>query len=231
MSFRLITLLISALLTTSVIAANPEPVDLNKVSYSIGYTISNSLIHDFPDVNQSELSKGFEQGLTGTQAKYSKEEMKANMTRFQKQAILLRYVKMQKLAQTNKTEAEKFFADNKLKPGVVTLPSGLQYKIIKAAQGNKPSDKDQVVVKYTGQMLNGEVFDSNEKPGDKPNTFSLSAVIPGWQEALKLMPKGSIWEIYVPASLAYGQRGNRDRISPNAALIYKIQLIDIQAGN
>ncbi|MDQ2995114.1 MAG: FKBP-type peptidyl-prolyl cis-trans isomerase [Pseudomonadota bacterium] len=237
------TLLISGLLSASVYAApgvktttdNPaqsaKPVDTNKVSYSIGYTMGLNLIQEFNTLNQAELVAGFQQGLAGSQAKFTKEDMQATLIAFQQQAMQNRYSQLQKLSDSNKTEAAKFFANNKSKPGVVALSSGLQYKVVKPGQGAKPTESDRVFVKYTGKLLNGEVFDSSDELGDKPASFTLKGVIPGWTEALKLMPKGSTWEVYVPANLAYGESGTRGKIGPNAALIFTIQLIDIQPGS
>lgn len=234
MQFRVMTtVLISGLLSASVYAApsansSNASADTSKVSYSIGYTMGINLMQEFNTLNQAELVAGFQQGLSGGQAKYTKEDMQTTLIQFQQQAMQNRYSQLQKLSETNKSEASKFFTSNKAKPGVVTLPSGLQYKIIKAGQGNKPTDTDRVSVKYTGKLLNGEVFDSSEELGDKPASFALSGVIPGWREALKLMPKGSTWEVYIPSNLAYGEAGTRGKIGPNAALVFTIQLVDIQ---
>ena len=110
------------------------------------------------------------------------------------------------------------------------LPSGLQYKIITAGSGKKPQKEDTVTVEYTGRLINGDVFDSTEKTG-KPATFKLSQVIPGWTEALQLMPAGSTWEVYVPANLAYGSRNVGGPIGPNETLIFNIHLISVAKSN
>ena len=109
----------------------------------------------------------------------------------------------------------------------MALPSGLQYKIVEAGKGLKPSKEDTVTVDYTGRLINGEVFDSSEKTG-KPATFKVSQVIPGWTEALQMMPAGSTWEVYVPSALAYGPRSVGGPIGPNETLIFKIHLISIE---
>ena len=118
-------------------------------------------------------------------------------------------------------------SENKNKPGVVALPSGLQYKVVETGHGAKPSKNDTVTVEYTGRLINGTVFDSTEKAG-KPATFKVSQVIPGWTEALQLMPAGSTWEIYVPANLAYGPRSVGGPIGPNETLIFKVHLISVK---
>lgn len=125
----------------------------------------------------------------------------------------------------NKIDGQTFLANNAKKPGVVTLPSGLQYKIITAGSGPKPTDNDTVVVEYKGTSIDGKVFDQT-KPG-APATFPVGQVIPGWTEALKLMPVGSTWEIYVPANLGYGEQGAPPVIGPNQALVFSIHLINI----
>ena len=113
---------------------------------------------------------------------------------------------------------------------MVSLPSGLQYKIIKTGTGVKPTKEDMVTVEYTGRLLNGEVFDSTEKTG-KPVSFKLTQVIPGWTEALQLMPAGSTWEVYIPAKLAYGSRNVGGSIGPNETLIFNVHLIEVKADD
>ncbi len=127
----------------------------------------------------------------------------------------------------NQIDGNAFLTANKKKPGVVALPSGLQYKIITEGKGAKPHDADTVTVDYAGTLVNGTEFDSSYKRG-QPATFQVSAVIPGWTEALKLMPTGSTWEVYIPSALAYGDQGAPPIIGPNEVLIFKIHLINIE---
>ncbi len=127
----------------------------------------------------------------------------------------------------NKIEGEAFLAANKTKPGVVTLPDGLQYKIITEGTGAQPTDDDTVTVHYAGTLIDGTEFDSSYKRG-QPATFPVKGVIPGWTEALKLMKVGSTWELYIPASLAYAEQGSPPVIGPNQTLIFKVNLINIQ---
>ncbi len=122
---------------------------------------------------------------------------------------------------------EAFLAANKNKPGIKTLPDGLQYKVIKQGHGAAPTDNDTVTVDYAGTLIDGTEFDSSYKRG-QPATFQVSAVIPGWTEALKMMKTGSEWELYIPATLAYGDQGAPPVIGPNQVLIFKIHLIDVQ---
>ncbi len=135
--------------------------------------------------------------------------------------------KMQEAGAANKTEGEAFLAANKSKDGVVTLPSGLQYKILTAGTGPKPTASDSVVCNYRGTLINGTEFDSSYKRG-QPATFGVGQVIKGWTEALQLMPVGSKWQLFIPSSLAYGERGAGAEIGPNATLIFEVELLSIQ---
>jgi len=128
---------------------------------------------------------------------------------------------------SNKKEGEDFLAANKSKEGVVTLPSGLQYKVLKEGTGPKPSPADSVVCNYRGTLINGTEFDSSYKRG-QPATFPVNGVIKGWTEALQLMPVGSKWQLFIPPDLAYGQRGAGADIGPNATLIFEVELLSIQ---
>lgn len=122
---------------------------------------------------------------------------------------------------------EAFLNANKNKPGVVTLPDGLQYKVLSPGTGPKPALTDTVTVDYAGRLVDGTEFDSSYKRGE-PATFPVNGVIPGWVEVLQLMPVGSTWELYIPANLAYGERGAPPVIGPNQTLIFKVKLIDIK---
>lgn len=131
------------------------------------------------------------------------------------------------IKEKNKQIGASFLDQNKNKQDVVTLPDGLQYKVITAGTGPKPGLNDTVVVDYQGSLISGKVFDSSYQRGE-PATFPVSGVITGWQEALQLMNKGSTWMIYIPSELAYGERGAPGSIGPNETLIFKVHLLDIQ---
>ena len=136
---------------------------------------------------------------------------------------------MQETAAANKKDGDAFLAANKGKEGVVTLPSGLQYKIVKEGTGPKPTAQDTVECNYKGTLIDGTEFDSTAKHGGKPATFPVGGVIKGWTEALQLMPVGSKWQLFIPGDLAYGQRGAGGVIGPNATLIFEVELVSIQA--
>jgi len=135
----------------------------------------------------------------------------------------------QNQSEVNKAQGEAFLATNKAKPGVVTLPDGLQYRVITAGSGLQPKANDTVTVNYAGRLINGTEFDSSYTRG-QPASFPVSGVIPGWVEALQLMKTGATWELYVPAALAYGERGSPPNIGPNEMLIFKVNLISVQPG-
>lgn len=133
-------------------------------------------------------------------------------------------------ADKNKKDGDAFLQQNKTKPGVVSLPDGLQYKVLVAGNGAKPEEKDMVTVEYVGSFIDGKEFDNSAKHGGSIN-FPVGQVIPGWVEALKLMPVGSTWEIYIPPTLAYGDKGVPPVIGPNQTLIFKIKLIDAKKSS
>jgi FKBP-type peptidyl-prolyl cis-trans isomerase FklB len=145
------------------------------------------------------------------------------MAVFQKEMM----AKQQAMADKNKKEGEAFLAENKKKEGVKTLPSGVQYKVIKAGTGKKPKLTDTVTVHYRGTLIDGTEFDSSYKRG-QPASFQVSGVIPGWTEALQLMGEGAKWQLFVPSNLAYGERGTGGPIGPNATLIFEVELISVQ---
>lgn len=173
------------------------------------------------------VARGLRDGQTGAKTALTEDEARAAQQQFQ---MAVRQ-KMQSAAQsqgaTNRKAGEDFLAANKAKPGVITLPSGLQYKILKEGDGPKPTASDTVTCNYRGTLINGTEFDASSKHGG-PQSFPVGGVIKGWTEALQLMPVGSKWELYIPADLAYGDRGAGQDIGPGSALIFEIELLGIQ---
>jgi FKBP-type peptidyl-prolyl cis-trans isomerase FklB len=164
--------------------------------------------------------------MSGGKPLLTEQEIKDVITALQKDLQAKQQEKMRVLAEKNKKEGESFLAENKKKDGVITLASGLQYKIIKNGGGKMPKATDSVTVNYRGTLIDGTEFDSSIKRG-QPATFQVSGVIPGWTEALQLMREGSKWQLFIPSNLAYGERGAGGSIGPNAVLIFEVELISI----
>jgi len=173
------------------------------------------------------FSKGLNDSLSGKKTLLAEEEIKAEMNNLMKDLMNKRVERLKKAAEENKKEGEAFLAENKKKEGVTTLPSGLQYKIIKEGTGRTPSIDDTVVTNYKGSLIDGTEFDSSYKRG-KLATFPVKGVIPGWTEALQLMKEGAKWQLFIPSSLAYGKRGAGAKIGPDKTLIFEIELISIK---
>jgi len=183
---------------------------------------------DSVDVDPNILLRGMKDGLAGAKPLLTDDEAKATMVALQADLRKKQEEKMQAEAEVNKTKGEAFLADNKTKQGVVTLPSGLQYKILTEGTGPKPAVTDTVVCNYKGTLLDNTEFDSSYKRG-QPATFPVSGVIKGWTEALQLMPVGSKWQLFIPSELAYGARGGPGGgIGPNATLVFEVELMSIQ---
>lgn len=229
MKMKLIATAVMTMSLTSAFAATDATTlstDVQKLSYSIGVDLGKNIKKQGIDIEVPALSKGIQDAMSGTALQMTDEEMKDTLMKFQKDLMTKRAAQYEKLSGENKSKGEAFLNANRLKAGVVALNSGLQYKIVTAGTGPKPQKDDMVTVEYTGKLINGDVFDSTEKAG-KPASFRLSEVIPGWTEALQLMPVGSTWELYVPANLAYGARNVGGMIGPNETLIFTVHLISI----
>jgi FKBP-type peptidyl-prolyl cis-trans isomerase FklB len=199
----------------------------DKVSYAIGMNIGKSLHKDSVDIDPAIFSRGVKDALTSAKPLLTEEEMKTVLTALQGQLRQQQEVAARATGEANRKAGEAFLAENKTKDGVVTLPSGLQYKIITPGTGPKPTATDTVVCNYRGTLLDGTEFDSSYKRG-QPATFPVSGVIKGWTEAVQLMPVGSKWQLFIPASLAYGDRGAGPDIGPDSTLIFEVELVSIQ---
>ncbi|PJE13942.1 MAG: hypothetical protein CK430_05585 [Legionella sp.] len=212
---------------TSAPSATSLSTDTDKLSYSIGADLGKNFKKQGIDISPAAMAKGLQDGMSGGQLLLTEDQMKEVLNKFQKELMMKRSAEFNKKSEENKSRGEAFLKDNKSKDGVVSLPSGLQYKILEKGDGAKPAKEDTVTVEYTGRLINGQVFDSTEKTG-KPATFKVSQVIPGWTEALQLMPSGSTWEVYIPSDLAYGPRSVGGPIGPNETLIFKIRLLSVK---
>lgn len=194
--------------------------ETDKISYSLGLSIASNLISSgVKTINAEAFNDAMSTVFAGQMPEIMPDE--ANN-------ILQDYFDKMQKEQGNaaKQEGEKFLAENKEKEGVVTLASGLQYKILKEGNGPKPKASDTVKCHYEGRLINGQVFDSSIRRGE-PAEFPVSGVIAGWVEALQLMPVGSKWQLYIPSELAYGTHGAGQSIGPNATLIFDVELLSI----
>jgi FKBP-type peptidyl-prolyl cis-trans isomerase FklB len=217
----------------STTAKKPGPAPLvlktpkDKASYAIGMNIGKGLHKDSVDVDPAILLRGLKDGMAGGKTLLTDDEAKSAMVAIQADLRKKQEAKMAVVGDANKKEGDEFLAQNKTKEGVVTLPSGLQYKILKEGTGPKPSASDSVVCNYKGTLIDNTEFDSSYKRG-QPATFPVGQVIKGWTEVLQLMPVGSKWQVFVPSDLAYGPRAPGGAIGPNATLIFEIELLSIQ---
>ena len=204
-----------------------------RVSYAIGMMYGHNFQAQAIEVDTDMLIRGLKDIQSGGTTLLTPQEMRETLTEYQKSLAAKRQktledagVKNEEVAAKNKAEGEAFLAKNKTKPGVVTLPDGLQYKIITNGDGTIPTPTDDVTVHYRGMYIDGTEFDNSYKRG-LPRHFSLrSAIIPGWAEALSNMKVGSKWQLFLPPELAYGERG-RPGIQPNSVLIFEIELLSI----
>jgi FKBP-type peptidyl-prolyl cis-trans isomerase FklB len=219
----------SLAISATVRAAEPPPLQGEKarLGYSIGMDIGSTLKRQSIEVDADWLAKGLKDAYTGGKTLLTEEEARAQIQEFQKKLMEKQAEAMKQLSEKNKAEGEKFLAENAKKEGVKTLPSGLQYKVITPGTGKTPKATDTVTTHYKGTLIDGTEFDSSYKRGE-PATFPVAGVIPGWTEALQLMKEGAKWQLFLPPSLAYGERGAGRDIGPNATLIFDVELISVQ---
>jgi FKBP-type peptidyl-prolyl cis-trans isomerase FklB len=197
-----------------------------KRGYALGVQISTDIARQGIEVDPQLLLQGMGDVLTGNKLLMTFEDMNATLADMQKEQREKMAAAMKEFSEKNKKDGEAFLAANKAKEGIVALPSGLQYKVLKAGDGKKPGLDDKVVCNYRGTLIDGTEVDSSYKRNE-PSTLPITGVIKGWTEALQLMPVGSKWQIFVPSDLAYGERGNRGSIGPNATLIFEVELLSI----
>ena len=202
--------------------------DRDKESYALGLNIAKGLQAQGVDVDTALLLRGVKDTLSGAKPLLTDDEVRVALAKLQADVRQKQEEQRKLLGDKNLKEGEAFLAANKAKDGVVTLPSGLQYKVLTQGTGPKPAATDMVVCQYRGTLLDGTEFDSSYKRG-QPATFQLNRVIKGWTEALQLMPVGSKWQLFIPPDLAYGDRGAPGSpIGPNATLIFEVELMKIQ---
>jgi FKBP-type peptidyl-prolyl cis-trans isomerase FklB len=199
----------------------------DKLSYAIGLNVGRSLQKDSIAVDPEILAQGVKDALSGDKTLMTDEEAKAAIVAIQADLRKKQEEMMKAAGEVNKKQGDAFLAANKTKEGVIALPSGLQYKVVTAGTGPKPAATDSVVCNYRGTLIDGTEFDSSYKRG-QPATFPVGQVIPGWTEALQLMPVGSKWQLFIPPNLAYGERSPSPVIGVNSTLIFDIELLSIQ---
>lgn len=200
----------------------------DKVSYALGMNLGTNLHKETVEVDPAIVLRGLKDALASGKMLLTEDEARAVLTQLQTEVRGKQQEKMKVAGEMNKKESVEFLAANKAKEGVVTLPSGLQYKILTAGTGPKPAVSDTVVCNYRGTLISGTEFDSSYKRG-QPASFPVNGVIKGWTEALQLMPVGSKWQLFVPSELGYGDRGAGADIGPGATLIFEVELLSIQS--
>lgn len=198
--------------------------DEQKISYIMGMNIGSQFKSDAFTVDMASFTKGIEDAIAGVKPKLSEEQAAAIIDSFKEKQQAKQEEAQKVVAESNTKEGDKFLAENAKKAGVVVLPSGLQYKVLTPGAGPQPSAESTVEVNYKGTLIDGTEFDSSYKRGE-PAQFTVNQVIPGWVEALQLMKEGAKWELYIPASLAYGPGGAGGAIGPNQTLIFEVELL------
>lgn len=199
-----------------------------KVSYSIGVDIGRNLKRSTEDLSFQAIRIGLRDGFQGnTNTLLNDKEMQEAIMNYRKELMTKREAKRKEMTTNNLVKGEIFLKENAKKEGVVVLPSGLQYKVLKEGKGPKPASTNMVTTHYVGTLIDGTEFDSSIKRGE-PASFPVSGVIPGWTEALQLMKVGSKWQLVVPPKLAYGENGAGDKIGPNSTLIFEVELLEIK---
>jgi FKBP-type peptidyl-prolyl cis-trans isomerase FklB len=199
----------------------------DKLSYTFGANFGKTLKQQEIELNTDIFVKGLKDGSSGEKLLLTEQEMKDTMTAFQKEMAAKQAEKRKALAEKNKKEGEAFLSANKVKEGVKTLASGLQYKVIAEGTGKTPKATDSVVTNYRGTLIDGTEFDSSYQR-KTPATFRVNGVVKGWTEALQLMKEGAKWQLFVPSELAYGERGAGPKIGPNAVLVFDIELVSVK---
>lgn len=203
--------------------------DKEKLSYSLGYQFGQNAKRNNLDLDTSAFAAAIRDAVGDAKPALTDDEMRVVVQDFQQKLQQKMMAQAQEQATKNKKDGDAFQAKNKKNKGVVTLPSGLQYKIVKAGTGKKPTPADSVTAHYSGKLISGAEFDSSYKRGE-PASFALNGVIKGWQEALPLMQEGAKWEVVIPPELAYGPNGAGQSIGPNETLIFEIEMIAVKAA-
>ncbi len=221
MKTRLLVAISLCIATVGASAGEATPkTDDEKFSYAIGYQIAESVKRQGMEVDVDSLIQAIRDDLTGTPLRISQPEMQAAVVAYQQK-------KFEELSDKNQKAGKKYLAANKKKPGIVELPSGLQYRVVEEGSGEKPVSSDTVKVHYRGTLIDGTEFDSSYARGE-PVTFQIANIINGWQQTLILMSEGAKWQVFIPPTLAYGSGGAGQNIGPNETLVFEIELVSIE---
>jgi len=225
--FKNTLLLLSLILLASPAwAASPSlKSEKSRVSYILGMQMGTNLKRQNVELDLAAINAGLSDGMKGKKSKISEDEMRKVMDAFRQKMMAKQKDQKATQGKANIAAGNKWLAKNGKKKGVKTTKSGLQYKVVKTGKGPKPTADAKVEVHYEGKLISGKVFDSSYKRGT-PASFPVGGVIAGWTEALMMMPAGSHWELYIPAKLAYGERG-MGPIEPNSVLIFKVELLKV----
>ncbi len=230
MRLGLATVLSAVIFTGCATAQGPVELKTprDKISYSIGMDIGTNFKRQMIDVDPRIMSKGVGDAISGEKPLMTDQEVKEALTALRNELMAKQQDQRKAQGEKNIKEGEAFLAENAKKEGVKTLPDGLQYKVLMEGKGKTPKATDTVTVNYRGTLIDGTEFDSSYKRGE-PATFPVNGVIKGWTEALQQMKEGSKWQLFIPSSLAYGERGTQGGpIGPNAVLIFEVELVSIK---
>jgi FKBP-type peptidyl-prolyl cis-trans isomerase FklB len=200
-----------------------------KISYSVGYQIGGDFKRQGVELDPDLLVKGIQDAAGGAEPRVPPPEMRKTLVELKRKVGADERQRRREQAGKHRAEGEAFLAANGKKEGVVTLPSGLQYKVLAAGKGKSPNPTDNVTVHYRGTLIDGTEFDSSYKR-NAPATFGVDRVIAGWKEALPMMKEGAKWQAFVPSKLAYGERGAGSKIPPDSTLLFEIELISVHSG-
>jgi FKBP-type peptidyl-prolyl cis-trans isomerase FklB len=200
----------------------------DRVSYSYGVDTGMKLKNMPLSINLDLFIMGIKDGLSGAKLLLTEQEIRETLMTVQREITAKSEQEKKAVAEKNKKEGEMFLSENKKKEGVITLPSGLQYKVIKQGTGKTPTDMNWVKVHFRGTLIDGTVFEDTYKSFGQPVAFAVKGLIPGWAEGLKLMKEGAKWQLFIPSDLAFGERGAGTLIGPNATLIIEVELVSVQ---
>jgi FKBP-type peptidyl-prolyl cis-trans isomerase FklB len=206
--------------------AGPSKEIKDKWSYTLGVELGNTLKKQSTDINVNMLQEGIKDVFSGAKIRFTDKEMAEIKATMESEMSTAREKRTKALADKNRKEEERFLSENKGKEGVVALPSGLQYKVLKNGAGPVPKEDDQVSVHYRVARTDGTEIESSYKKGE-PGTFALDNVIPGWKEGVCMMKEGSKWQFYIPSKLAYGEDGVGEVVGPNSMLVFDLELVKI----